>query len=54
MRALAVCNWATGQLAADLVSGESVFEDLDETEINRFLDWLERKLLIDDLDKRAA
>ena len=29
---------------------ESVFEDLDETEMNRFIEWLERTLLSDDLE----
>ena len=33
---------------------ESVFEDLDETEMNRFLEWIEATLLIDDLGERGA
>ena len=37
----------------DPASGESEFEDLDETEMNRFLEWLEGTLLIDDADERT-
>jgi hypothetical protein len=38
----------------DPAFGESAFEDLDETEMNRFLEWLEGTLLIDDLGERRA
>ena len=38
----------------DPAFGESVLEDLDETEINRFFEWLEGTLLIDDLGERGA
>jgi hypothetical protein len=38
----------------DPAFGESAFEDLDETEMNRFLEWLEGTLLIDDLGERGA
>ena len=38
----------------DPAFGESAFEDLDETEMNRFLEWLEGTLLIDDLGEREA
>jgi hypothetical protein len=30
--------------------GESAFEGLDQTEVNRYLEWLEGTLVIDDLD----
>ena len=40
--------------AEDLAFGESALEDLDETEMNRFLEWLEGTLLIDDIAERGA
>jgi hypothetical protein len=45
---------AEGSSFRDPVSGESAFEDLDEPEMNRFLEWLEGTLLIDDLGERRA
>ncbi|MBV8832304.1 MAG: hypothetical protein JO108_24145 [Acidobacteriaceae bacterium] len=36
------------------VAGSSGLEDLDETEINRFLDWLETGLQLDDFGEWAA
>jgi hypothetical protein len=38
----------------DPAVGDSAFEDLDETEMNRFLEWLEGTLLIDDLGEGGA
>jgi hypothetical protein len=38
----------------DPAFGESAMEDLDETEMNQFLEWLEGTLLIDDLGERGA
>jgi hypothetical protein len=38
----------------DSAFGDSAFEDMDETEMNRFLEWLEVTLLIDDLGERGA
>ena len=37
----------------DPAFGESAFEDLDETEMNGYLEWLEGTLLIDDLGDRG-
>ena len=45
---------AEGSSFRDPASGESAFEDLDATEMKRFLDWLEGTLLIDDLGERGA
>jgi hypothetical protein len=38
----------------DPAVGDSAFEDLDETEMNRFLEWPEGTLLIDDLGEGGA
>ena len=38
----------------DPAFGESALEDPDETEMNRFLEWLEGTLLIDDIAERGA
>jgi hypothetical protein len=38
----------------DAASGESALEDLDETEMTRFLEWLEGTPLINDLGERGA
>ena len=38
----------------DPAFGESALKDLDETEMNQFLEWLEGTLLIDDLGERGA
>jgi hypothetical protein len=38
----------------DAASGESALEDLDETEMTRFLEWLEGMPLINDLGERGA
>ena len=38
----------------DPAFGESALDDLDETEMNRFLEWLEGTLLIDDIAERGA
>ena len=38
----------------DPAFGESALEDPDETETNRFLEWLEGTLLIDDLGEHEG
>ncbi|MBV8828513.1 MAG: hypothetical protein JO217_04375 [Acidobacteriaceae bacterium] len=38
----------------DPAFGNSAFEDLDETEMSRFLQWLEASLMIDDLGGHGA
>jgi hypothetical protein len=45
---------AEASFVRDAAAGDSAFEDLDETEMNRFLEWLERTLLIDNLGERGA
>ena len=45
---------AEASFVRDPAFGESALEDLDETEMNRFLEWLEGTLSIDDLGEPAA
>ena len=44
-----VDSQAEASSSRDPAFGESAFEDLDRTEMNQFLEWLEATLLIDDL-----
>lgn len=41
-------------LFSDPTFAGSAFEHLDEPEMNRFLEWLEGTLLIDDVGERGA
>ena len=45
---------AEASFVSDPAFGESAFENPDRTEIERFLEWLEGTLLIDDLGERGA
>ena len=38
----------------DSAAGDCPIEDLDKTEMNRFLEWLEGTLLIDDFEEGGA
>ena len=45
---------AEASFVRDPASAETAFENLDDTEMSRFLEWLEGTLLIDDLGERGA
>ena len=47
-------NQAGAPLFRDPGFSELALETLDETEVNRFLEWLEGTLLIDDLGEHEA